>query len=235
MNTYGNTGQLQYMSESDIQQSQVEFLRKVYSWMVGGLALTGLIAYFVYASGLYLQLMPYMLFIALGTLGIVMFLSFRIEKMSSTTAMGSFIAYAALNGVFFSAVVAAYTASTLYNVFFITAGAFAALSFYGFVTKNDLSAIGKFLFMGVIGIVIALVLNMFIQSSALDTTISIIGVLVFAGLTAYDTQKLKEMHVHMLEDNELAKKGAIMGALTLYLDFINLFLFLLRLLGGGRD
>ena len=226
---------IQGLSQSQIAESQVQFMQKVYAWMVGGLGITGLLAYYIFDSGLWMSLAPYNLFIGLATLGLVFFLSFRIDKISATTATGIFIAYAALNGLFFSSIFAYYEMGAIYNAFFVSAGAFAALSFYGFTTKKDLSAFGKFLFMGVVGIILVMLINtFFVQSSMLDTTVSILGVLVFAGLTAYDTQRLKNMHHYYMQNSELAQKGAVMGALALYLDFINMFIFMLHLL-SGRD
>ncbi|MFN3196088.1 MAG: Bax inhibitor-1/YccA family protein [Chlorobiota bacterium] len=226
---------IQGLSQSQIESSQVQFMQKVYAWMVGGLGLTGLLAYYVYDSGLWMSLAPYNLFIGLATIGLVFFLSFRIDKLSATAASGIFIAYALLNGLFFSSIFAAYELGAIFNAFFVSAGAFAALSVYGFTTKKDLSAFGKFLFMGLVGIILITLINtFFVESSALNTTISIIGVLLFAGLTAYDTQRLKNMHHYYMQNNELARKGAVMGALALYLDFINMFLFILQLM-SGRD
>lgn len=226
---------IQGLSQSQIESSQVQFMQKVYAWMVGGLSITGLLAYYVYDSGLWMSLAPYNLFIGLATIGLVFFLSFRIDKLSATAAAGIFIAYALLNGLFFSSIFAAYELGAIFNAFFVSAGAFAALSVYGFTTKKDLSAFGKFLFMGLVGIILVSLINtFFVESSALSTTISIIGVLLFAGLTAYDTQRLKNMHHYYMQNNELARKGAVMGALALYLDFINMFLFILQLM-SGRD
>ena len=226
---------IQGLSQSQLAESQVQFMQKVYAWMVGGLGITGFLAYYVFDSGLWMSLAPFNLYIGLATLGLVFFLSFRIEKISAIAATGIFIAYAALNGLFFSSIFAAYEMGAIYNAFFVSAGAFAALSFYGFTTKKDLSAFGKFLFMGVVGIFLVMIINtFFVQSSMLDTTISILGVLIFAGLTAYDTQRLKNMHHYYMQNAELAQKGAVMGALSLYLDFINMFLFILRLT-SGRD
>ena len=226
---------IQGLSQSQIESSQVQFMQKVYAWMVGGLSITGLLAYYVYDIGLWMSLAPYNLFIGLATIGLVFFLSFRIDKLSATAASGIFIAYALLNGLFFSSIFAAYELGAIFNAFFVSAGAFAALSVYGFTTKKDLSAFGKFLFMGLVGIILVSLINtFFVESSALSTTISIIGVLLFAGLTAYDTQRLKNMHHYYMQNNELARKGAVMGALALYLDFINMFLFILQLM-SGRD
>ncbi len=226
---------IQGLSQSQIESSQVQFMQKVYAWMVGGLGLTGLLAYYVYDSGLWMSLAPYNLFIGIATIGLVFFLSFRIDKLSSVTAAGIFIAYALLNGLFLSSIFAAYEMGAIYNAFFVSAGAFAALSVYGFTTKKDLSAFGKFLFMGLVGIILVSLINVFfVESSMLNTTISILGVLIFAGLTAYDTQRLKNMHHYYMQNRELARKGAVMGALALYLDFINMFLFMLQLM-SGRD
>jgi len=226
---------IQGLSQSQIESSQVQFMQKVYAWMISGLGLTGLLAYYVYESGLWVSLAPYNLFIGIATIGLVFFLSFRIDKLSSVTAAGIFIAYALLNGLFFSSIFAAYEMGAIYNAFFVSAGAFAALSVYGFTTKKDLSAFGKFLFMGLVGIILVSLINVFfVESSMLNTTISILGVLIFAGLTAYDTQRLKNMHHYYMQNSELARKGAVMGALALYLDFINMFLFMLQLM-SGRD
>jgi FtsH-binding integral membrane protein len=142
--------------------------------------------------------------------------------------------YSALTGVTFSLLAAVYSGESIANVFFITAGSFGALSFYGYTTKKDLTGMGRFMFMGLVGIILAMVINYFMASSILNTMISIIGVIVFAGLTAYDTQKLKDMYEVSLQGDEIATKSAILGALALYLDFINLFIMLLRLL-GNRD
>lgn len=224
---------IQGLSQSQLAASQVQFMQKVYTWMVAGLGITGLLAYYVFDSGLWMSLAPYNLFIGLATIGLVLFLSFRIEKLSAAVATGIFIAYAALNGLFFSSIFAAYEMGAIYNAFFVSAGAFAAMSVFGFVTKKDLSAFGKFLFMGLVGIILVMLVNtFFVQSTMLDTTVSIIGVLLFAGLTAYDTQRLKNMHHYYMQNSELAQKGAVMGALALYLDFINMFLFILRLTSG---
>lgn len=226
---------IQGLTQGQLEESQVQFMQKVYGWMVAGLGITGFLAYYIFESGAWVSLAPYSLYIGLATIGLVFYLSFRIQKMSALVATGVFIAYAALNGLFFSSIFAVYEIGAIYNAFFVSAGAFAALSVYGFTTKKDLSAFGKFLFMGLVGIILVMLINAFlIESSLLDTTISIIGVLIFAGLTVYDTQRLKNMHHFYMQNSELARKGAIMGALALYLDFINMFLFMLRLI-GGRD
>ncbi len=222
------------MGEEAIAQAQTEFLSKVYAWMFGGLLLTAGAAWYVFDSGLYQSIGGFMLPLIIVELVLVFVLSARIEKMSKTTAALMFLGYSLLNGVTLSVILAVYTLESIQEVFFITAAMFAALSAYGYFTKKSLSGIGNFLFMGLIGIIIAGVVNIFMASSALNFAISVIGVIIFAGLTAYDTQKLKEMYLIMKEDEDTVVKGAIIGALRLYLDFINLFLFLLRLF-GNRD
>jgi uncharacterized protein len=222
------------LGEKELAKAQLDFVSKAYGWMVAGLLTTGTIAWYMFDSGAYLYLLDSMMFLMIGTLGLVWFMSSRIDKISAQTAMILFIVYAGLLGVTLSTVFAIYSLGSIANVFFITSGMFGAMSVYGFTAKKDLSGMGRFMFMGLVGIIIASVANFFIASSVLDMTISFIGVIVFAGLAAYDTQKIKEMYTLQFEGSEVATKGAIMGALTLYLDFINLFLFLLRFL-GDRD
>ena len=221
------------------QDASSIFLAKVFNWMALGLGLTGIIAYVTAYSGLAHQLLASgMLFILLiAELGLVFYLSARIEKIQAGTATGLFVGYSALNGLTLSMIFLQYTGSSIAGTFFITAGMFGAMAIYGFVTKRDLSGMGSFLFMGLIGIIIASIVNIFLKSSSLYWTISLIGVLVFVGLTAYDVQKIKTMGENgIMEQGEVAiRKGAIMGALALYLDFINLFLMLLRFFGGSRD
>ena len=170
----------------------------------------------------------------LGTLGMVFFLSFRISKMSVGAAQATFWAYAALLGVTLSSIFLLYTATSITQVFIITAGTFGAMSLWGYTTKRDLTGMGSLLMMGLIGIIIAMIVGFFWHSSALQFAISVIGVLVFTGLTAYDTQKIKEIY-YVGDDGTVAGRKAIMGALSLYLDFVNLFLMLLRLFGQGRN
>ncbi len=221
------------------QAAATIFLAKVFNWMAVGLGITGVVAWFMASSGIAAQLVasPFFLVILFAELGLVFYLSARIDKIKATTATNLFIGYAGLNGLTLSMIFLAYTNSSIAATFFITAGMFGAMAGYGLVTKRDLSAFGSFLFMGVVGIVIASVVNMFMQSSALYWAISLIGVFVFVGLTAYDVQKIKNMGEQGIMDQgeEAIKKGAIMGALALYLDFINLFLMLLRFFGGSRD
>jgi len=168
-----------------------------------------------------------------GTFGLVMLISFMINRLSPAMALGLFMLYAALLGVFLSTIFIQYTGTSITRVFFISAASFGALSLYGYTTKRDLSPIGAFLVMGLIGLIIAMVVNMFWQNGMMAFIISVVGVLIFAGLTAWDTQKIKEMY-DVNEDGTITARKAVMGALTLYLDFINLFLFMLRLLGDRR-
>ncbi len=216
----------------DLVKSQRAYLTKVYSWMVSGLLATAFTSIFFMATGLQYAVLdiPFgYLAIILAQFGLVIFLSARIEKLSPTTAIMAFLGYSILTGISFSVILMNYNESLIYTTFLITAGMFGGLSLFGYVTKKDLSAVGSFMFMGLIGIIIASIVNFFLQSSAMHFVINVIGVIVFAGLTAYDTQKIKEMHYIQMYGNDVVTKGAIIGALMLYLDFINLFLFLLRL------
>ena len=214
------------------------YMLRVYNYMAIGLGLTGVAAYGTYAYAVsnpaFAQLLygsPLRWVIILAPLAMVFFLSFRINKMSVQAAQTTFWVYAAMVGVSLSSIFLIYTAQSITQVFFITAATFGALSLYGYTTKRDLSGWGSFLFMGLIGVIIAMLVNIFLQSSALGFAISVIGVLVFTGLTAYDTQQIKEMYYE--GDGALvAGRKAIMGALRLYLDFINLFVMLLSLFGN---
>ncbi len=217
------------------------FIRSVYNWMAAGLALTGGIAFYVSRSEALLQLIfsNQMLFFGLiiGELGLVFYLSARIQKIEAKTATALFLIYAMLNGLTLSFIFLAFTATSIASTFFVCAATFGACSIYGMITKRDLTGVGQFMFMGLIGIIIASVVNIFLHSTGLAAIISYLGVFIFIGLTAYDTQKLKNMALTQPEGLEAAvvRKGAIMGALTLYLDFINMFLFLLQILGVARD
>ncbi|WP_243373984.1 Bax inhibitor-1/YccA family protein [Geotalea sp. SG265] len=214
--------------------AQNTLIRQVYAWMAGGLFVTALLAVFTISSPAMLNVIfgNRLVFYALilGELGLVVAISGAINRLSSAAASGLFLLYAALNGVTMSAIFAVYTAESIGSTFVITAATFGTMSIYGTVTKRDLSGWGSFLFMGLIGIVIASVVNIFTKSSAASWIISAIGVIVFTGLTAYDTWKIKAMAA----GGAHGRKPAILGALTLYLDFINLFLMLLRLLGNRR-
>jgi FtsH-binding integral membrane protein len=176
---------------------------------------------------------PLTIVLFLGTLGIVFFLSFRINKLQASTALALFMLYAGLLGLMLSSVFLAYTGASITRTFFISAASFGALSLYGYTTQRDLSPIGSFLIMGLFGLILAMVVNIFLKSTGLDFAISAIGVLIFAGLTAWDTQKIKEMY-SANDDGTVSGRKSVMGALTLYLDFINLFLFLLRFMGDRR-
>ncbi|OPX33071.1 MAG: hypothetical protein B1H11_13170 [Desulfobacteraceae bacterium 4484_190.1] len=218
-----------------------EFVRSVYNWMTIGLALTGFIAYYVSTSPSIMRLVfgnPLILILLIvAELGLVFTISGMIPKMSASTATTLFVIYSALNGITLSVIFIAYTQTSIATVFFICAGTFGACSLYGWTTKRDLTSAGGFFAMGLIGIIIASVANIFIRSSAMDMIISYIGVIVFVGLTAYDTQKLKNMAISQPEglSGDTVRKGAILGALSLYLDFINLFLMLLRIFGNSRE
>jgi FtsH-binding integral membrane protein len=209
--------------------------------MAIGLALTGGVSFYVASSPSLMRLIfgNQILFFGLiiGELGLVFYLSARVQKIQASTATALFMLYAALNGATLSFIFLAYTSTSIASTFFVCAGTFVACSIYGMVTKRDLTSMGGFMTMGLIGIIIATVINLFIRSSAMTMVISYIGVLVFVGLTAYDTQKLKHMAITQPAglDAGVVRKGAIIGALTLYLDFINLFLMLLRILGNSRN
>ncbi len=217
------------------------FIQSTYNWMAIGLALTGVIAYFVAHTPAIRNLVfgNSMIFFGLiiAELGMVFYLSARVQKMEASTATALFVGYAVLNGVTLSFIFLAYTGTSIASTFFVCAATFVACSVYGMTTKRDLTSVGSFMMMGLIGIIIASVINLFIRSSAMAMIISYIGVFVFVGLTAYDTQKLKHMALTQPDglDAGVIRKGAIIGALSLYLDFINLFLMLLHILGGARE
>jgi len=225
---------------------------RVYNYMASGVALTGVVAWLTYqaAGGDAIQVAggriagltafgqavfsgPLTIVLFLGTLGMVFFLSYRINRLSVGTALSLFFVYAGLLGLMLSSVFLAYTGASITRTFFISAASFGALSLYGYTTQRDLSPIGSFLIMGLFGLIIAMLVQLWLQSPAINFAISAIGVLIFAGLTAWDTQKIKEMYSAM-DDGTIAGRKAVMGALSLYLDFINLFLMMLRLFGDRR-
>ena len=238
------------------------YMLRVYNYMAGGVFLTGIVAYLAFTQavtldpalaaktaggvallkrGMYLTPFGMALFVSplkwlvmLAPLGFVFFLSFRIYQMSVSAAQWTFWLFAAVMGLSLSTIFLVFTGQSITQVFFVTAAAFGGLSLYGYTTNKDLSGWGSFLIMGVIGIVIAALVNLFLQSSALQFAISVIGVLVFAGLTAYDTQQIKDNYYAVAGDMTATSKAAIMGALNLYLDFINMFTALLQLF-GNRD
>lgn len=238
-------------SAAVIDEGLRSYMLRVYNYMSVGLVLTGLVAWFVnsmavsgtptqyqFANGIYLTgfgaaiyASPLQWVVMLAPLAFVMVLSFGINKMSASTAQLTFWAFAAVMGLSLSSIFLVYTGTSIAKVFFISAATFGATSLYGYTTKRDLSAMGSFLFMGLIGLIIASVVNMFLHSGPLDFAISLIGVGIFVGLTVYDTQRIKLMYQEA-DGRETMGKKAIMGALSLYLDFINLFLMLLRLMGN---
>ncbi len=228
------------------------YMIRVYNYMASGVALTGVVAWLTYqaAGGDAIQIAggqiagltafgqaifsgPLTIVLLLGTLGLVFFMSYRISRLSVGSAMSLFFIYAGLLGLALASVFLQYTGASITRVFFISAATFGATSLYGYTTQRDLTGVGSFMFMGLIGIVIASLVNIFLKSSGLDWAISVIGVLVFVGLTAYDTQRIKEMY-SVQDDGTVTGRKAVMGALSLYLDFINLFLMLLRIFGDRR-
>ncbi|MCK8601254.1 Bax inhibitor-1/YccA family protein [Desulfoferrobacter suflitae] len=228
-----------YYQRERTAELQSEFIRRVYNWMGIGLATTALVAMFTASSQSMLQLIfatPMVFFGLIAVeLGLVIALSAAINRLQASTAALMFFIYSALNGLTLSAIFLAYTQASIASTFFITAGTFAAMSIYGYSTKRDLTSWRSFLFMGLIGIILASVVNLFLHSESIYWVVTIGGVLVFVGLTAYDTQKIKEMAYQGFGNAEMERKGAVIGALRLYLDFINLFLLLLRLFGGRRE
>ena len=226
------------------QRSEVqvnEFVRSVYNWMCIGLGVTGLVSLYVSGNETFLRLVfgNSLIFFALiiAELALVFSISGLVNRMSAGTATLLFVVYSALNGVTLSFIFLAYARASIVSTFFVCSATFLACSIYGWTTKKDLTSLGGFFMMGLIGIIIASLVNMFIRSSAMSMVVSYIGVIVFVGLTAYDTQKMKNMALTQPDDldGEVIRKGAILGALSLYLDFINLFLMLLRIFGQSRD
>lgn len=223
---------------ADIDVGLRQYMLQVYNYMASGVALTGIVAYIVAATPALTSaifgnpIMPWV--VMLAPIGLALYFGARIHAMSFGTAQAIFWIFAGLMGLSLSTVFLVYTGESIARVFFITAGTFGAMSLYGYTTKRDLTKFGSFLMMGLIGIIIASIVNIFVGSTALQFAISVIGVLVFVGLTAYDTQKIKEMYWEA-DDRETHGKKAVMGALNLYLDFINLFVMLLQLFGARRD
>lgn len=218
-----------------------DYVRSVYNWMGIGLALTGFVAYYVSTSESLIRLVfgnPLLLMVLIiAELGLVFAIAGMVNRMSAGTATALFVIYSGLNGVTLSSIFLVYVQSSIVSTFFICAATFIACSIYGWTTKKDLTSLGGFMMMGLIGIIIASLVNLFIQSSSVSMIISYIGVFVFVGLTAYDTQKIKNMAMTQPANLEgaVVRKGAILGALSLYLDFINLFLMLLSIFGQRRD
>jgi len=231
-------GQMAYQGER-VAAVQKEFIRRVYNWMGLGLAATALVALYTASNPQLLGMIfgNTLVFFGLiiGELVLVFWLSAAISRLHYSTASLMFFVYSALNGLTLSVIFLAYTRASITSTFFVTAGTFGAMSFYGYTTKRDLSSWGSFLFMGLIGIILASVVNIFLHSPMVYWVVTYAGILVFVGLAAYDTKKLKEMARAGFADAETEGKSAVMGALALYLDFINLFLMLLRIFGSRRD
>lgn len=221
-----------------IESAQQRFVAKVFWWMFLGLLMTGVVSAYVLSKPEFLSRIlntqGLLMGLVIAEFGLVIGLSAAISRLSSLAAMAMFFLYAALNGLTLSVIFAIYTAASLKLAFFISAGTFGAMCFYGYVTKKDLTKWGNICFMGLFGIIIASVVNYFFYSPLIDTIASYVGVLVFVGLTAYDSQKIKEMGPLFKAESEGEKKSAIIGALRLYLDFINLFLMILRIFGRRR-
>ena len=236
-------------SEAIIDQGLRSYMLKVYNYMASGILLTGLVSLIFFklsvvtdangsivaltSIGNTIFLSGFKWVVMLAPLGVVFYMSAKINKMAASTAQTTFWVFASLMGISLSSIFLTYTGASITRVFFITSITFGAMSLYGYTTKRDLTKLGSFLMMGLIGIIVASVVNMFMKSTMMDFVISILGVLIFVGLTAYDTQKIKNMYVAS-DTGELMGKKAVMGALTLYLDFINLFIMLLRLFGQRR-
>lgn len=234
-----NYDELDYQSvttrEAEVSAAFPALMRKVYVWMTFALAITGITAYLVATNETLLTLIyshqAVMWVLIIAELAIVIGVTAAINKLSLSVATLLFVVYSVLNGALFSSIFLVYTMASIAKVFFITAGTFGAMSLYGYTTKSDLTSWGKILIMGVLGLIIATVVNIFLKSSGLEMIISYAGVLIFVGLTAYDTQKIKQMCLQAPDAGETMQKYALLGALSLYLDFINLFIYLLRIFG----
>ena len=229
---------ISYSSQQSIAASFPVLMRKVFTWMTLALAVTGITAYGISQSPelTYTIVSNQLLFwgLLIGEFGLVLWMSAGINKMSLQTATLLFLLYSVLNGVTMSVIFLAYTMSSIASVFFITAGTFGAMSLFGYITKTDLTSMGKLLIMALIGLIIATIVNLFLHSTGLQMICSYVGVLIFTGLTAYDTQKIKHMLANADDYDETAQKYAVLGALTLYLDLINLFLYILRIFGRRK-
>ncbi|MCS6823153.1 MAG: Bax inhibitor-1/YccA family protein [Cytophagaceae bacterium] len=227
-----------FTTPQQVQLEQAAFITRVYYWMAAALGLTGLTSMFVVSSEnlLYAIASNQILFYGLiiGEIGLVMFLTSRVHKMTAQNAMIMFLTYSILNGITLSVIFLIYTAESIASTFFITAGTFAGMSAYGYYSKKDLTKIGNIVLMAICGLILASIVNIFLNSSALYWISTFAGVIIFTALTAYDTQKIKNLSMYGAQATDEGKKLAIMGALTLYLDFINLFLHLLRIFGRRR-
>ena len=225
------------IERAEVDEGLRSYMLRVYNYMASGLALTGIVAYLVSQSPQAMHAIfgtPLYWLVVFAPLGLVFFLSARITRMQPATAQALYWVYAAAMGLSMSFIFVMYTGDSIARVFFISAGSFAGLSLYGYTTRRDLSAFASFLMVGLIGIILAGLVNLFLHSTGLQFALSVIGVLVFAGLTAYDTQSIKELYFAG-DDDGVATRKSIMGALRLYLDFLNLFLLLLQLFGNQRN
>ncbi len=235
---YNNKNASNQIAASYSTESSRKFMLRVYNWMTIGLAITGAIAYlFAYTPETRNLIMtsPSLLWIAIILQFVVVIgMTAAVNKISASVATGGFILYSILTGVTLSVIFFVFTRETIASAFFVSAGMFLSLSIFGYVTKKDLSGVGTFMMMGLFGLIIASVVNIFVTNSILYSMINYAGVLIFAGLTAFDTQKIKQMSYESDSDTDVGKKAAIFGSLNLYLDFINLFLMLLRIFGGGN-
>jgi FtsH-binding integral membrane protein len=240
MNNFNNVqSSVGNLSDAQVDEGLRTHMLRVYNYMSAALALTGIVAWFSATSGLYVAIANTMLIyvVMFAPLGVVFYFASKINTMTVSRAQSVFWFFAGLMGLSLSYIFLAYTGTAVFQAFFVTAGAFASLSLWGYTTKKNLSAMGGFLVMGLFGLIIASVVNLFVGSGQLSFLINIFGVLIFAGLTAWDTQKIKRDWLNRVQygSSEAAEKSAIMGSLTLYLDFINLFLFMLRFMGGNRN
>jgi uncharacterized protein len=228
----------QILYQADRAAAQGEFIRRVYNWMGLGLATTALVALYTASSPTLLGMVfgNSLVFFGLiiGQLGLVIVLSAAINRLQASTATFLFFLYSALTGLTLSVIFLAYTRASIASTFFVTAGTFGVMSFYGYTTQRDLTSWGSFLFMGLIGIILASVVNIFLHNETVYWVVTYAGILIFVGLTAYDTQTLKNMAGRGFANEEMERKSVVMGALRLYLDFINLFLMLLRVMGNRR-
>ena len=247
---YGQTRATTRAESGAIDQGLRSYMLKIYNYMATGILVTGFVALFLFKYsvvtneagsitgltnlGNAIYNSPLMWVIAFAPLGIVLWMSFGLAKMSASKAQTLFWVFAGLMGASLSSIFMVYVGASIARVFFITAATFATMSIYGYTTKTDLTKLGSFLMMGLIGIIIASIVNIFLKSTQLEFIVSLLGVIIFVGLTAYDTQKIKDMYFDG-GDSEVMAKKSIMGALTLYLDFINLFVMLLRFFGQRRD
>lgn len=214
-----------------------DYMVKVYQYMSIALAISGLVAFMVASSPALMQAIfgtPLAFVVMLAPLGFVIFFGIKLKSISAEKAKSFLWIYSALMGLSMATIFAVYTATSITRVFLITASTFGAMSIYGYTTKKDLTSFGSFLIMGLIGIMIASIINIFLKSSGLDFAISLLGVFIFIGLTAYDTQRIKQTYYHFAGNNEMVSKMAVMGALNLYMDFINLFIMLLRFFGERK-